>query len=208
MDRLTRKEEVRLRRTADRVRMYVAWLTFIAPVLCGLVARNKYRVQAHGDGLPEIEPFATLGNITGIYLPMWAVVGAYVWATRAAPRRNLAPNGFAMALFRDRFTVVVLTVALGIPIALYQWGGTILEVNPWVVWYQTVLNSLAGGAFVYYFHGRISTEKPEESGAAAPDGKPKRKAPRRRSSQAAESGPAAPPESAAAEESVPAAPQR
>ena len=199
MTRLTRKQERLLRRTADAVRMYVACLTFVAPLLCVLAARNRYRMQARADGLPEIEPIATWGNITGIYLPLFAVVGAYVWATRAAPSRNLAPNGFAMALFRDVFTCAVLTVVLLIPFALYQWGDSIQSVNPYVVWYQTVLTAFAGGAFAYYFHGRISTDKPEGRGADAPGAAPRRKAPRRRAKQLpATPEPAAAPETASA----------
>jgi hypothetical protein len=169
MPRLTRKEEKLLRRTADGVRMYVALLTFVAPLLCVAAAARKYAAVDRALGTPEIPPMATWGNITGIYLPLFAAVGAYVWATRATPARNLAPNGFAMALFRDAFTVVVLTVVLLIPWGLYRWGASIHAVNAYVVWYQTVLTAVAGGAFAYYFHGRISTGRPAP---AAPSRKP------------------------------------
>jgi hypothetical protein len=177
MARLTRKEERLLRRTADVVRMYVACLTFVAPLLCVAAAARKYAVVDRALGSPEIPPMATWGNITGIYLPLFAAVGAYVWATRAAPDRNLAPNGYAMALFRDVFTVVVLTVVLLVPWVLYRWGASIQSVNAYVVWYQTVLTAVAGGAFAYYFHGRISADRP--AAADAPAAAPARKAPRR-----------------------------
>ena len=187
MPRLTRKEEKLLRRTADGVRMYVAVLTFVAPLLCVAAAAHKYTLAGRADGEPEIPPMATWGNITGIYLPLFAAVGAYVWATRAAPERSLAPNGVAMALFRDAFTVVVLTVVLLIPWGLYRWGASIHAVNAYVVWYQTVLTAVAGGAFAYYFRGRITADP-----AAASDGPatPRKRPSRSRASAAPDPSPA------------------
>lgn len=170
MPRLTRKEEKLLRRTADAVRMYVACLTFAGLLLCVWAALRKYAMVAAASdhrAVPEIPPMATWGNITGIYLPLFAAVGAYVWATRATPARNLAPNGFAMALFRDAFTMAVLTVVLLVPPALYAWGGSLRDVNAYVVWYQTVLTAVAGGAFAYYFRGRLSTDHPAAADSPA-----------------------------------------
>lgn len=167
MAKLTRKQERLLRRTGDGVRMYVACLTFVAPLLCVLAAARKYQAVAAASASPEIPPMSTWGNITGIYLPLFAVVGAYVWATRAAPARSLAPNGFTMAVFRDAFTVVVMTVVLLIPWMLYRSGSSLQAVNAYVVWYQTVLTAVAGGAFAYYFHGRISVDRPAAPRAAA-----------------------------------------
>jgi hypothetical protein len=171
MAKLTRKQERLLRRTADGVRMYVACLTVAAPLMCVFAAAGKYAAMAAAHGTPEIPPMSTWGNIAGIYLPMFAAVGAYVWATRAAPVRSLAPNGFAMALFRDAFTVVVMTVVLLIPWMLYRSRSTLQSVNAYVVWYQTVLTVVAGGAFAYYFNGRIAADQPapaDASAAAAP----------------------------------------
>lgn len=187
MPRLTRKQERLLRRTADGVRMYVALLTFVAPVMCVLAARAKYAAQAAADGIPEIDPVATWGNITGIYLPLFAVVGAYVWATRPAAERDPAPNGFAMALFRDAFTLLVTTVVLLVPWMLYRGGRSIHQVNPYVVWYQTVLTAFAGGAFAYYFHGRISAEAPPGAASASRPSRPRA----RRNAEPAEPAPAA-----------------
>lgn len=191
MEPLTRKQQRVLRRTADAVRMYVACLTFLAPLLCVAAAANKYVAQAAADGTPEIPPMATWGNITGIYLPLFAVVGTYVWATRPAQQRDLAPNGYAMALFRDGFTVAVLTVMLLVPWAFYRWGSTIQAVNAYVVWYQTTLTAVAGGAFAYYFHGRIATAKPPQHDAAEAPPARKRKPPRRAKTRAT-AAPAAP----------------
>lgn len=176
MPRLTRKEEKLLRRTADGVRMYVAVLTFVAPWMCVAAAVRKYAAVDRALAAAEIPPMATWGNIAGIYLPLFAAVGAYVWATRAAPTRNLAPNGFTMALFRDAFTVVVLTVVLLVPWVLYRWGPSIHSVNAYVVWYQTVLTAVAGGAFAYYFRGRITADAASED--AAPARRPPRSSPR------------------------------
>jgi hypothetical protein len=168
MPRLTRKEERLLRRTANIVRMYIASMTVVAALMCVWAARTKYAAQRMGTGIPEIEPLATWGNIIGIYLPLFAVVGAYVWGTRPSAERDPAPNGFAMALFRDAFTMAVLTVMLLLPWMLYRWGETLEGVNTYVVWYQTVLTAVAGGAFAYYFNGRISSARPATSAAPKP----------------------------------------
>jgi hypothetical protein len=192
MARLTRKEERLLRRTADVVRMYVACLTVAAPVMCVLAAQTKYGARARAGVPPGIDPLATWGNIAGIYLPLFAVVGAYVWATRPAPDREPAPNGFAMALFRDAFTMGVLTLVLLVPWGMYRFGSSIQGVNTYVVWYQTVLTAVAGGAFAYYFHGRIATDRP---GASSPPAAARKTAPRR----ARQGAPAGDPAPASAE---------
>jgi hypothetical protein len=203
MTRLTRKEERWLRWSATLVRMYIATLTIVAPYLCFKAAGYKYGLIAQVGRDPEIPEIATWGNIIGIYLPLWAVVAAYVWATRPAPDRNLAPNGFAMGLFRDMLTVVVLTVLLLVPYGWYGQNGTLQSAHGYMVWYQTVLTGLVGTAFTYYFHGRISTEKPGEDSAAAPAAVPKRKAPRRRPKQApAAQQPTTVPEPASAAQTV------
>lgn len=156
MPRLTRKETRRLQWTANLVRMYVATITFVFPVLCFVMANAHYGKIEPGDPV-EIPPAATYATITGIYLPMFAVVAAYVWATRAAGPRNLAPHGFGMALFRDAFTVLVLTVLLYVPVHLYAMPGMKLQwIEPILGWYQNILTVGAGAAFTYYFHGSIA----------------------------------------------------
>ncbi|HEU0301194.1 MAG TPA: hypothetical protein VFR37_17140 [Longimicrobium sp.] len=200
MERLTRKQERLLRRTANGVRIWVTSVIFLTAVLSVRAALKHYAPGVQTTDIPEIPLISTLGNIAGIYLPLFAVVAAYVWATRAAPTRNLAPNGFAMALFRDAFTWVVLTTMLLAPWLSYRTKGRIVDVHPFLIWYQAVLPAVVGGAFVYYFHGHISTEKAEEGGAGpAAAAAPKRKAPRRRPKEAP-----AVPETAAAPELVPA----
>lgn len=169
MARLTRREMRLLRRTADLVRMYVACITVLGVVLCVVYAKDKYdRITAAG-GIPEIPPASTYGTIAGIYLPLFAAVAAYVWATRAAPTRNLAPNGFAMALFRDGFTMVVVTLVLLVPPLLYRSTSmTLQSANPFLVWYQTVITAVAGAAFTYYFHASIAPAPSTDADDEAP----------------------------------------
>jgi len=152
MARLTRKETRLLQRTSDLVRMYVALLTFVAPFLCVAYANGHYRKLAAAKVPPEIPRMATYGTITGIYLPLFAAVAAYVWATRAGPSRSLAPRGFAMALFRDAFTVLVVSVILLLPAGLYSVRVEIQSLNTLMVWYQTIITAATGAAFTYYFH--------------------------------------------------------
>jgi hypothetical protein len=153
---LTRREKTLLRRSANIVRMYVACMTFLAAVLSFLIVIVKYDETEKVNQTPvEIPLTATLGTISGIYLPIFAAVAAYVWATRAFPEREAAPHGFAMALFRDVFTLLVVTVVLVLPPYLYLAPGKILKVNTFMVWYQTVVTAAAGGAFTYYFHASI-----------------------------------------------------
>lgn len=205
MEKLTRKQERLLRRTANAVRIWVTSVIFLTAVMSVRAALKHYAPGVQTTDVPEIPLVSTLGNIAGIYLPLFAVVAAYVWATRSAPTRSLAPNGFAMALFRDVFTWVVLTVMLAAPWLSYRTRGRIVDVHPFLIWYQAVLPAVVGGAFVYYFHGRISTGKEEEAAAATPAPAPKRKAPRRpkRATPAPASTPVA---AVAAAEPVPVAP--
>lgn len=177
MARLTPGEKRLLRRTGDAVRMYLACLTFAAPVLCVVFANQKYdRIRLTGVA-PEIPQAATYGTITGIYLPIFAAVAAYVWATRAFPARSPAPHGFAMAMFRDAFTILVASVVLLIPVLLYHQRSEKIEaVNTLLVWYQTIITAVAGGAFTYYFHGSIAPA-PKEPDEGRPRPKPSARKP-------------------------------
>lgn len=173
MPRLTRKETRRLQLTANLVRMYVATITFVFAVLCFVKANAHYRDIEAFKVPPEIPRAATYATITGIYLPMFAVVAAYVWATRGTGPRNLAPHGFGMALFRDAFTLLVLTVLLYVPVHLYAMAGTTLQwIEPILGWYQNILTLGAGAAFTYYFHGSITpgtrTADEEQKAVARP----------------------------------------
>jgi hypothetical protein len=167
MPNLTRREQRRLEVTGNVVRMYVACITFVFPILCVVNANRHYTRIAQAGGIPEIPPAATYGTIMGIYLPLFAGVAAYVWATRAFPKRQAAPHGYAMALFRDAFTVVVVTVVLYLPVLLYALPRrTIQDVNTLLVWYQTIITAVAGAAFAYYFHASISPAAAKASDAA------------------------------------------
>jgi len=174
MTKLTRREQRRLEVTGNVVRMYVACITFLFLILCFRNANWHYAKIDRTGAPPEIPQAATYGTIVGIYLPLFAAVAAYVWATRAFPKRHAAPHGYAMALFRDAFTVVVLTTVLYVPVHLYGLGDrTIQDVNTLLVWYQTVITALAGAAFAYYFHASLSptaTPNPAEAPArSSPD---------------------------------------
>ncbi|HYJ78550.1 MAG TPA: hypothetical protein VEW03_03015, partial [Longimicrobiaceae bacterium] len=147
MPALTSREKRLLRRTGNAVRMYLACLTFAAPLLAVALANGSYRKVEAAGVPPEIPRGATYGTITGIYLPIFAAVAAYVWATRAFPARSPAPHGFAMALFRDIFTVVVVSVMLLLPPLLYALEWKLQTVNTYMVWYQTIVTAVAGGAF-------------------------------------------------------------
>jgi hypothetical protein len=156
MPRLTAKEKRRLTLTGNLVRMYVATITFVFPVLCVVLANEHYRKIEAARVPPEIPRAATYGTITGIYLPLFAATAAYVWATRASAPRSLAPHGFGMALFRDVFTVGVITTLLYVPVHLYALPGTTLQwIAPILIWYQTILTAGAGAAFTYYFRASI-----------------------------------------------------
>jgi hypothetical protein len=169
MTKLTRREQRRLEITGNLVRMYVAVITVLFAILCFWNAGRKYGRIAAAGGVPEIPQAATIGTITGIYLPLFAAVAAYVWATRAFPKRQAAPHGYGMALFRDVFTVVVLTIVLWIPVRLYgRTDRTIQDVNTFLVWYQTIITAVAGAAFAYYFHASLSPAAAPESADAAP----------------------------------------
>lgn len=180
MPRLTSKEKRRLSLTGNLVRMYVATITFVFPVLCVAFANEHYRKIEEARTPPDIPRAATYGTITGIYLPLFAAVATYVWATRPSARRPLAPHGFGMALFRDVFTVVVLTTLLYLPVHLYALEKTTLQwIDPILVWYQTIVTACAGAAFTYYFRASIV---PMEAHEAEDEDKP---APRRRVKNAA-----------------------
>ncbi|HEV7588588.1 MAG TPA: hypothetical protein VGO40_10770 [Longimicrobium sp.] len=166
MNRLTRKQQRRLEVTGNGVRMYLAAITFVFPLLCVLYANRQYD-KIPAEIPPEIPPPATYGTIVGIYMPLFAAIAAYIWATRPIRRRNAAPHGFAMALFRDLFTIVVVTVLLSIPVLMYRVDEHIQTVNTYLVWYQTIITAGAGAAFAYYFHASI-TPAP----ATAADGAP------------------------------------
>lgn len=180
MPRLTRKETRRLQSSANLVRMYVATLTFVFAVLCFPLANAHYRKIEAAGVPPEIPRAATYATIVGIYMPMFAAVAAYVWATRSAGPRNLAPHGFGMALFRDAFTLLVLTVLLGVPVYLYAIPGATLQwIESLLGWYQNILTAAAGAAFTYYFHASIvpadraveeqaAPARPAVQGGAAP----------------------------------------
>jgi len=157
MPKLTRREQRRLEVTGNLVRMYVATITFVFPILCVMKAKDRYdRIDPSGVP-PEIPPASTYGTIMGIYLPLFAAVAAYVWATRAFPKRQAAPHGYAMALFRDGFTFVVVTTLLYLPVLLFGLSGrTLQDLNPLLVWYQTIVTAGAGGAFAYYFHASLT----------------------------------------------------
>lgn len=163
MPSLTRREQRRLEIAGNVVRMYVASITFVFPILCGVNANRHYAKIDPSGVPPEIPPAATYGTIVGIYLPLFAAVAAYVWATRAFPKRQAAPHGYAMALFRDVFTVVVVTTVLYLPVKLYDLPGrTLQEVNTLLVWYQTIVTAGAGAAFAYYFHASLTPTAPAE----------------------------------------------
>jgi hypothetical protein len=157
MAKLTRREQRRLEVTGNVVRMYVATITFVFALLC-VVNANAHYAKIDPSGVPpEIPRAATYGTIVGIYLPLFAAVAAYIWATRAFPKRQAAPHGYAMALFRDAFTVVVITTVLYLPVLLYGLPDrTIQEVNTLMVWYQTIVTAGAGAAFAYYFHASLT----------------------------------------------------
>ena len=171
MPRLTAKQKRRLQLTGNLVRMYVASITFVFFILCVLLANAHYRAIEEAQGVPEIPRAATYGTITGIYLPLFAAVAAYVWATRPTVEQPLAPHGFGMALFRDAFTVVVVTTVLYVPVHLYALSSTTLQwVHPMMVWYQTIITAGAGAAFTYYFHASLApaaAKKPEAEPEAA-----------------------------------------
>ncbi|MFL5383678.1 MAG: hypothetical protein ACJ8GN_14255 [Longimicrobiaceae bacterium] len=166
MAKLTRREQRRLEVTGNLVRMYVAVITFVFPILCVMKANAQYDKIDDGEGLAEIPRASTYGNIMGIYLPLFAAVAAYVWATRAFPKRQAAPHGYAMALFRDAFTVVVVTTVLYVPVLLYGLEKKIQEVNPLLVWYQTIVTAVAGAAFAYYFHASLTPSTAAGAGHA------------------------------------------
>jgi len=129
MAKLTRRDERRLEFTGNLVRMYMAVITFVFWILCGVNAERQYAKIIRAGGVPEIPRAATYGTITGIYLPLFAAIAAYIWATRPVRKRNAAPHGFAMALFRDLFTIGVVTVLLWIPVLMYGLNEHIKTVN-------------------------------------------------------------------------------
>jgi len=194
MTKLTRRDERRLEFTGNLVRMYMAVVTFVFWGLCVLNAERQYGKIAQGSGVPEIPRPATYGTIVGIYLPLFAAMAAYIWATRPVRRRNAAPHGFAMALFRDLFTIGVVTVLLGIPVLMYGLNQHLQVVNTYMVWYQTVITAGAGAAFAYYFHASISpVEATAAEGAPAPEAVPpppaRRRRTRRRQGPVTDAGP-------------------
>lgn len=156
MANLTRRERRWLTFTGNAVRMYVAVITFVFALQAVKKANVQYHEVEKSIDHPPIPRAATYGTIVGIYLPMFAAVSAYLWATRAYPEREQAPHGFGMALFRDLYTFLVVTVLLYLPAALYGAKMTIQSVNTLLVWYQTVLNVGVGGAFAYYFHASLA----------------------------------------------------
>ncbi|HET7461712.1 MAG TPA: hypothetical protein VFJ82_10720 [Longimicrobium sp.] len=155
MPRLTRSDKLLLDRTGNAVRMYVAVITFVFPLWAVMKANQQYAEIIKVGREAEIPRAATYGTIVGIYLPIFAAVAAYIWSTHAFPEREQAPNGFAMALFRDLFTVLVVTVMLYLPVGLYGSYEHIQSVNTLMVWYQSVVTAVAGGAFAYYFHAGL-----------------------------------------------------
>lgn len=179
MTKLTRREQRTLEVTGNVVRMYVAVITVLFPILCFGKANWFY---ANTD-VPQIPQAATYGTIVGIYFPLFAAVAAYVWATRAYPKRQAAPHGYAMALFRDAFTLVVVTTVLYVPVRLYGSSvKTIQEVNTLLVWYQTVITAGAGAAFAYYFHASLTPARAAPSEPTA--GSQRRPTQRRRDAEA------------------------
>jgi|GEM_PF-4975171 len=173
MKKLTRREQRTLEVSGNVVRMYVACITVLFPILC---FRNANWFYTDTD-VPQIPQAATYGTIVGIYLPLFAAVAAYIWATRAFPKRQAAPHGYAMALFRDIFTMVVLTIVLYVPVRLYGSSvKAIQEVNTLLVWYQTIVTAGAGAAFAYYFHASLSPAPAPEPADAAPP-RPRRRSP-------------------------------
>lgn len=163
MQKLTKRQERTLQRTSDLVRMYVALLTLVMPLLCVWNALDEYQAVEAVGGIPEIPRSSTYGTITGIYLPLFLAAGAYIWAVAAGKSWPLAPRGYRMALFRDGFTVLVMTVVLIIPVLLYaDDGSSIKEVNPTLVWYQSIMATVAGGAFTYYFNAAIEALKGQQ----------------------------------------------
>jgi hypothetical protein len=164
MPKLTKKQERTLQRTGDLVRMYIAVLTVVMPLLCVWNALDEYRAVEAVGGIPEIPRASTYGTITGIYLPLFLASGAYIWAVAAGKTWPLAPRGYRMALFRDGFTVLVTTVILAIPVLLYiDKGSSIKDVNPILVWYQSIMATLAGGTFTYYFNAAIEVRKAQHT---------------------------------------------
>jgi hypothetical protein len=182
MAKLTRRQERRLEITGNVVRMFIAVITFVFPLLCVMKANDHYVDIVRSAGVPEIPRAATYGTILGIYLPLFAAVAAYVWATRPVRKRNAAPHGFAMALFRDFFTILVVTVLLFIPVLMYGLDERIQTVNTYLVWYQTIVTAGAGAAFAYYFHASISPNAatPADGVPAAEETVPSAPARRRR----------------------------
>jgi hypothetical protein len=157
MAKLTRKDRRVLELTGNGVRMYVALISFVFPLWAAVKASQQYRLIDLAGREPEVARAATYGTIVGIYMPMFAAVAAYIWATRAYPAREMAPHGFGMALFRDLFTVLVLTALLYLPVGLYGSYTHISGVHTLLIWYQTVITAGAGGAFAYYFHASLET---------------------------------------------------
>jgi hypothetical protein len=155
MAHLTRKQQRRLEVTGNGVRMYLAVITVVFAILCVLNANGQY-AKLPVEIPPEIPRPATYGTIAGIYMPLFAAVSAYIWATRPVRKRNAAPHGFAMALFRDLFTMGVVTMLLYVPVMMYGRNEHIRDVNTYLVWYQTIITAGAGAAFAYYFHASIS----------------------------------------------------
>ena len=156
MTKLTRNDQHVLSLTGNAVRMYVALITFVFPILAVIMANRQYGLISYSGRQPEIPPAATYGTIVGIYMPMFGAAAAYIWATRAFPERQQAPQGFGMAVFRDLFTILVVTVMLFMPVLLYASANHIQTVNTFLVWYQSVATAVAGGAFTYYFHGSLN----------------------------------------------------
>jgi len=155
--RLTAREKRRLALTGNLVRMYVSTIVFVGAVLCFVFANRHYhKIEATG-AIPEIPRASTYGTITGIYLPLFAAVAGYVWATRPSAPHPVAPHGYGMALFRDLFTLMVITTLLALPVYLYAVPGTTLQwIDPLLKWYQNVLTAGAGAAFTYYFRASIA----------------------------------------------------
>ncbi|HEU4561498.1 MAG TPA: hypothetical protein VFS20_26830 [Longimicrobium sp.] len=168
MAKLTRKQRRLLEFTGNLARMYIALATVAFALWALSNAQHQYR-QLEILGLePDIPRAATYGTIAGIYMPLFAAAAAYIWATRAFPEREVAPHGFAMALFRDLFTLLVISVLLYLPVGLYGSHQRIQTVNTLLVWYQTVITAGAGGAFAYYFHASLSPGAGKRGPAATP----------------------------------------
>lgn len=188
MKRLTRKQQWWLEVTGNGVRMIMAVITFVFAILCVLAVNRQY-AKIPLEIPPEIPRPATYGTIVGIYMPLFAAIAAYLWATRPVRRRNLAPHGFAMALFRDLFTVGVVSTLLYIPVLMYQQNEKIQNVNTYLVWYQTVITAAAGAAFAYYFHASIAPvaggdAETGQAGEPDPPRPPRRRRARRKQSPA------------------------